>query len=51
MPFSLYLKKSSFMPKNAILREATLNAHVLAINDLREGINMDFGIQNWVVVV
>ena len=51
MPFSLYLKKSSFMPRKATVREAALNAHLLGINNLRRGINEDFGVRDWVVVV
>lgn len=39
------------MPRNAAVRRAALNAHILAINKLRRGINEEFGIHDWVVVV
>jgi hypothetical protein len=51
MTFSLYFKKDSFNPKNRIVREAAVNDHVRAINNLRGGINEDFGVHKWVVVV
>jgi hypothetical protein len=53
MAFHLYLKKSSYnpAPRNAIVREDAINAHVLAINQLRGGINIDFGVRDWVVVI
>jgi hypothetical protein len=51
MPFAIYLKKSSFLPRNAAIREAAANALVRAINQRREKINDDFEIQHWVVVI
>jgi hypothetical protein len=50
MPFSLYLKKASFNPKNTAVREAAFNAHIRAINQLRGDINSMFGMGNWVVL-
>ena len=51
MPFFLYVRNSSFNPRDDAVREAALNAHVKGINQLRQEINEFFGIYNWVVVV
>jgi hypothetical protein len=51
MPFSIYLKKSSYNPKNPVVREAAVNDLVRAINNLRGGINNDFNVHDWLVVI
>ena len=51
MPFIIYLHNESFLPSNAAIREAALNAAVHAVNRLRETINEAFGIRSWAVVI
>jgi hypothetical protein len=51
MHFIIYLHKESFIPRNAAIREAALNAVVHAVNGQRKTINEEFGIRNWEVVI
>ena len=56
MPFYLYSKISSFTPKNPIVREKAVNAHIMAINNLRRDIIKDKKFKDnedsiWVVVI